>query len=495
MQIWDIGVRRYMVHQGLISDVILSTHRGLLVLLSTISIVIITGGCARYRPMPLDHDAVEKNLVPPLMSELAVKAEKIKHPVLRPVKIDYKDGLSPDEAAVVAVLVNPELKAIRDRKGIASSQVLLAGILPNPELSYTLEAPVGSYVDHRSNAYDLGISWDLKALITRDASLRAAKAHEASVALDVAWKEWQVAEAAKLSVYRLIIAERKLKTAKKALDNAGKIRALMEDGLRLGEKNTLAVANSYASFEEARQRFIEAKQEKERDALMLDRILGFPPGRLVKLQDNIILSGWNDIPGRAFLVAGLDDRRLDLVALKKGYECEDQRLRQAVLSAFPDIGLKLLRSRDTDRVKTQGLGVNIELPFFDRAQGRVALEKATRRALFDEYSARLFEARSDIALILSRMRSVRDQYYGLKPAIFSMEKTVKGYQRALNRSGCARLGYYTALSRLYTLRLKSMTLEKDLYELGIALEIASGEYIPHTLECSQGHMLDRGDKR
>ena len=60
------------------------------------------------------------------------------------MKLDFDDGLSPDEAAVVAVLLNPALRAARAERGLAAAQLLRAGLLPNPELSGNLEFPIAT---------------------------------------------------------------------------------------------------------------------------------------------------------------------------------------------------------------------------------------------------------------------------------------------------------------------------------------------------------------
>jgi len=50
--------------------------------------------------------------------------------------IDVARGIGPDEAAAIALYSNPALRAIRDRRGLAAAQLIQAGILPNPVVSY-----------------------------------------------------------------------------------------------------------------------------------------------------------------------------------------------------------------------------------------------------------------------------------------------------------------------------------------------------------------------
>src|SRR4029077_15782026 len=70
-------------------------------------------GRSIYHPKPLTTAAVESNLKVPSESALRMEASRLKHSVLRPVKINLQNGISPDEAAVLAVLLNPALRADR----------------------------------------------------------------------------------------------------------------------------------------------------------------------------------------------------------------------------------------------------------------------------------------------------------------------------------------------------------------------------------------------
>ena len=59
--------------------------------------------------------------------------------------IDGRDGFTPDELAVMAVIVSPGLRALRDQRGVAQAQVLQAGLLPNPQLGYTFDQQHGNH--------------------------------------------------------------------------------------------------------------------------------------------------------------------------------------------------------------------------------------------------------------------------------------------------------------------------------------------------------------
>lgn len=150
-------------------------------------------GCATYRPSPLSSEGVEARLKPPSMAEVRVRAASLKHPLLHDIPFNTDDGLSPEEAAVLAVIANPELKALRDRRGVAKAQVLQAGLLPNPDLSFSLDAPVGGERQGKVTAFGLGLDWEVSRLIGRNARQEAASDDASALDLEIAWQEWQVA--------------------------------------------------------------------------------------------------------------------------------------------------------------------------------------------------------------------------------------------------------------------------------------------------------------
>src|ERR1700730_18891885 len=57
--------------------------------------------------------------------------------------VDLRRGIGPDDAAAIALYSNPALRAIRDRRGLAAAQLIQAGILPNPLVSYARDFVTG----------------------------------------------------------------------------------------------------------------------------------------------------------------------------------------------------------------------------------------------------------------------------------------------------------------------------------------------------------------
>lgn len=78
-------------------------------------------GCATYHPLLLNRSTVAQRLKPPSREAIKVAARAITHPLLNPLDYDDRDGLSLDEVVILAVLANPTLRALRDRRGVAAA--------------------------------------------------------------------------------------------------------------------------------------------------------------------------------------------------------------------------------------------------------------------------------------------------------------------------------------------------------------------------------------
>ncbi len=214
-----------------------------------------------------------------------------------------------------------------------------------------------------------------------------------------------------------------------------------------------------------------------KEQLALNQTMGFSPERIVHLQADASVPKIETIPSVETIMRGMEDRRLDLLALKMGYESQDARLRAAIKAQFPSINIGFLHSRDNTNVISTGFSISIDLPFFDRNQGRIAIQEATRKQLFDEYVDRLFIARANVATLRSDMSSLKEQIGAMKKSLPTLEDVVQRYHRALLEGIADVLTYYNAVNELITKKLQLLRLEQQLVDQNIALEIAAGMYL------------------
>ncbi len=441
-------------------------------------LVLSASGCTPYHPAPLTSESVAAALRPRSRAEVRYEAARLHHPILPPVVFRAQDdGLSPEQAAVFAVIANPSLRSVRDTRGLAGAQVIQAGILPNPQLSPSLDVPLGNAIPNVKSAYGLNLNWEVTALFARGAKLEAARAHAASVDLSVAWQEWQAAEAAKLAVYQLDSLRRQVALAREIEKGLRQSTDLLRQAVERHDKTEGDLAPIQAAAEQATSERLTLEQQQADARLALNHTLGLPPEAVVKLRPGPYLpsaAAAERLVSRAVLSGGLETRRLDLVALRLGYDSEEATLRAAVRAQFPKITLGLTRASDNSNLKSLGPNSVIDLPFFDRNQGNIAMEKATRQQLFDDYVARVYDARNDIARAAADLCFTTRREEAARAAIPILQRLASSYETEQSAGAVDALVASGARQSLDAKRLEAEKLRGDLAALDIALELASG---------------------
>ena len=440
------------------------------------SSLVLVSGCAQYHPLPLSGANVQGRRLP-AEKVLQVQAAQIHHPLLTAVAIHLESGIGPDQAAILAVILSPKLQADRDRRGLASAQLIQAGLLPNPTIGYTRDFITGGNTAGTVSAYGFTGSWDIASLINHGAKVASAKNNVAAINLDIAWTEWQTAMAAKLALYRIVSMEKQLQRARQIFGDQQRTVNTLQMAVDRHEKSVIDLSAAQASQADARATLLALEQELDRQRLDLKKTVGVSPETKLPVESDVSLPTEVAPPSQTELLADLENRRLDLIGLRQGYQSQEQTVRAAVLAQFPKVVLGFSRVSDVTNVHSMGFGVTIDLPLFDRNQGNIAIETATRQKLFDEYETRVFEARSDIATAISDIRSLNRQIAAAQEAIPVLQHLVEIAKEASDQGAADVLGYFQAKTNLNQKSLQTIKLQQQLIDSKIALELASGRYL------------------
>src|SRR5437764_15230525 len=160
--------------------------------------------------------AAWSGIVSPLaaqMEVLRVPASRIPDSRLDSLPFDLRRGIGPDEAATIALYSNPALRSIRDRRGLAVAQLIQAGIVPNPVVSYARDFVTGGNTVGTTTGYTFSAGWEFSALVPFLPKQTAARKNFRSVDLYVAWQEWQVAMKARVAVDRVLALDAQVQRA------------------------------------------------------------------------------------------------------------------------------------------------------------------------------------------------------------------------------------------------------------------------------------------
>lgn len=445
-------------------------------------------GCAKYHPMPLPESSQIQAPQTLDMAKLRIPASEIKHPLLRPVMLDPEEGLSPEAAGVLAVLLNPSLRAVRDQRAVADAQLLKAGLLPNPELAYSFEVPTGGDTAGTVTAFGLELNWDVVSLITHSARTREASAQRAAVEMETAWQEWQVAEAAKSAVYQVASLEKQIGLAEEIRQGLAENATLVQKAVAAGTRTEKDLTAAQSASLQADAVLLDLKKQAQQYRLQLNQLLGLSPDAHVRLREGLELPSRFEVPLAEELFEGLEQRRLDLLALRLGYDSQEEAVRIAVLEQFPRISIGPAVGRDVENVDTAGFGLSVSLPIFDRSQGKIAIERATRQRLFNEYANRVLQARSNIQMVSSRIDFLNRQIAAAQAGQSTLEKLADDYRAALADGRIDVLSYFGAWRELADSRMNALVLKGQLAEAVVALELEAGMYqLPNTVKVPASH--------
>ena len=432
-----------------------------------LGVVSLLAGCASYTTAPLASTA--SALAPPDIAIISADAAKIDRPYLRPQPIDWTQPLTPNALAIVAVLENPDLKAQRAKVGVTDAQAFAARLLPDPTVQANYDKLLAG--PDMFDAFGGQLALDLNQLRTARVTRQGNEASRNQVRLDLAWAEWQTVGQARLQGVRILALTRQFAIAGASAASA---ESLFERASRAGARGDL----SGADVDTRRQAALDAASKArtaENDLVTargeLNKLLGLPPETVLRLAPP---TEPTIPPAAAVLVAQSLDRRLDLQALRAGYDAAEADVHKAILDQFPNLSLTLVSARDTSDNRTIGPAIGFTLPLWNRNRGGIATATATRAQLRAEYEARLFQTRAEIVAAVQGLETVRRQQAELATQMPAMRRMAEGSIAAARRGDIAPATAATAEQALRDRELTFSQLDQQIAEQTIALELLSG---------------------
>jgi cobalt-zinc-cadmium efflux system outer membrane protein len=364
--------------------------------------MLLGAGCATYSPLPLGEGHGTGDA-----SQLSVSTAQMPLPAWRTHRFDPSQGLDSTDVAILAVANNPDLKVLRDQLGIARAQSFAAGLLPDPQITVGKDFLAHTQPGFTS-AYNYGISEDISSLLTRSTRVAAARSQADQVNLDLLWAEWQTIAQARLLFNRVIslrAQQRQLVVEQAAL---APVDVSVRKALQEGNMTYDAASAGLGAYADASKRRSDGALQLHQAEHDLRLLLGLAPDAPLRLIGEPFQVSFTAQQVQAAL-ASLPQRRPDLLALQAGYDAQEATLRGAIRAQFPALNLGVDRQRDTSDIVTNGFTIGLTLPLFDRNRGHIAIEKATRQQLKDDYEGRMLSTRSDIQQLTADLQTLRRQ--------------------------------------------------------------------------------------
>jgi cobalt-zinc-cadmium efflux system outer membrane protein len=392
---------------------------------------VVLSGCQTYSPMPIrDGDVAASWLARDAASrELREWAATLNQRATgeqstaigstdggadaRRLVYDPSDGITCDEAVLVALFFNAELRAARSASRVQAAGAEQAGRWEDPSFGVDLARVLQSVPEPWRIGASIGITLPLFG--RQDAERDAASAEARAATAEAALAEWRVVGDVRAHWLAWSVALRRvdaLETHIADMATVGRIAAKLQSLDEIPAAAARAIAIEQAGAEDARA---ELLAEAEAERLRLVALMGLVPGAPVKLlpgqvnADELPVGGPIDQPPVGWKPESVTERAavpawqerlerssIELALRRAHHDSAEQSLKLEINKQYP--GLTLGPGVEKDQGETSaGVGIGITLPLFDGNARGIAEARAKRDAAASEYAAAYEGAVAELA--------------------------------------------------------------------------------------------------
>ena len=401
------------------------------------------GGCVTYQPRPL----------PATPHWAAAPTDRNGKPLA---------SLDLQQASALALRADPDYRASLIDSRISTLQLQAAGLLPDPQLSASADHPTTSGY---SMGWNAGLSEDLSWLLTRGASMDAARARHATTELQLAWQGWSLAQATAASFVDAWTARMRCGLLQRQLDATEQFNAAYQRAVAHHDVTLNTASASLIDLTDIQGQLAAAEQAKDAAQAHLNHLLGVAPEARYRLVAPSLLA-LPTVPQLNAALEALPRTRPDLLALAAAAHATDADFRAAVMAQFPGLSVGVSRAGDTSRVDTTGLSISLNLPIFGRAQANARIAEAERDRAVAEYQARLDQADVEARALYADLQRVSHQRRVLQRNLPQLRLLAQRADRAFHA------GYYSGAAWLAVQRSVNA---HELQILSLTATLAKGE--------------------
>ena len=402
--------------------------------------------------------------------------------------VDPENGIALEQAIARALSQEPSIRAVRTVVDAARDTRVQAGLRRNPSLSFELRGePAGS-----DNQTMISVEWPLD-LFRREGRQTVADREIAAAQLSVADRERLLASDVRARFGDVLAVVRDLTLLEELLDTVRRQHDVLRSRVDEGASPPLE-----RDLLDVERRRLEADRllqvgRAERAMFELKRMLGLPPGDVLRVRDTL-----EEIVNReaAPIAAPQDvaEQRSDVREAQARIAVAEARIDRAeregrydvslfggytrMDSAFPQFGLSSVGTPE----RVHGVfhyvtgGAMVTLPFFNRNQGEVAAAQAERQGAMALHEAARLSAETEVASARALDQRAHEavQLYGASARTLARQNlsvVTQSYElgRTTIFEAIAEQKRYVELERAYTETLRAA------YEARTALNRALGE--------------------
>lgn len=338
------------------------------------------GGCQSYERQPLDMAAHREAFLArtPESPEVKAFAEGLKEGAgssgARGSVFDATDGVTCDEAEVIALVFNAGLRVARERAGVARASAEHAGLWEDPTIGVDISRIVESVPEPWKVLSTVGITLPISGRLELE-KRRAGVEHAAELAR-VARDEWAVRMSVRRAWCEWSALEAQLAVTRGFLTRVDQILGVVDTMERAGEM-ARTEARLFRIERATKASDLSVLEARARDAeLQLRQLMGISPDAAMALTAGGV--GPGRVGGAMGTDAGeLERRSPGMLVAAAEYEAAERALELAVREQYPDlqIGPGYGREDGQDQVL---LGLSLPIPVVNGNRRGIAEARARR---------------------------------------------------------------------------------------------------------------------
>lgn len=371
---------------------------------------------------------------------------------------------------LVAFYFDPSLDVARANVGVAEAGAIMAAERTNPALSwspeYSANSPVGV------SPWTLGFNLDIPIETAGKRGYRIAQAVQLTevAKLQVAEAGWATRSRVRAALSDHLLTLRENELLQTEITARSTVVHLMEQRLAVGEVSRPEVDAARTQLAQARVSLQAAEGRLRESRIAIATALGVPPSAVENTSFD--WPGFETPPDEETLstdavqTAGLLNR-LDVRRALAEYEATERALQLEIAKQYPDVHLQPGYLFDQGEHKF-AFGLSLELPVFNRNQGRIAEAKARREKAAADFLALQAQVIGEIHKARARYQAALTELKEVETSLSELQdRTEKATQRAVELGEADRLALTgVQLQRLVVARARLDALRRAQTAIG-----------------------------
>ena len=383
-----------------------------------------------------------------------------------PQDVDLTDGLTEEEAVSLALWNNAALRATLADLGLAQADLREAGLLVNP--SFQMLAGLGS------KPFEFLLIAPIEALWQRPKRMAVAELNLQSIAEQLVQNGLDLVRDTRLAYADYRMFDEQAKRASGVADLAEEIAELDAKRLAAGDIGGLDLQLSRLRALTARDTAAQLEQELPVAWQRLCLLIGLPPAT-VALYPTDGHATPRAQPAGDELLAIASRSRPDLRAAELAVEAAGQRLGWQKSATFARVAPMLSSKGIGDSGIKTGPGLALEIPLFDRGQGRISRAEAELAQAALQLAALRAQVESETSAAAARLSQAEASLQRLQHELIPFaEQTLALSGKAYEAGDIAYLDLQNAKRPLLDLRLREAVAEAAVARARAELDRAVG---------------------